>query len=92
MPKNNADNSFQYIDPCSLYPNLAEMELRLPAYAAHRASKLAVGRKLIEEIDSAPETSPRPKPAEKSSRFVFRSLSPLPSVCISPPPIKFSYF
>ncbi|XP_048751446.2 helicase domino-like isoform X4 [Ostrea edulis] len=46
---------FKEIDLHSLYPSLADMELNLPAFVAHRVKKLQTPRRLIEEIDSEPE-------------------------------------
>ncbi|XP_071849839.1 helicase domino-like isoform X3 [Apostichopus japonicus] len=39
---------------------LADLELTLPAYIAHRTRQLQTPRKLIEEIDSIPKPPPRP--------------------------------
>ncbi|XP_063967591.1 helicase SRCAP-like [Lytechinus pictus] len=39
---------------------IADLEISMPAYAAHRTCQLQTPRKLIEEIDSAPEPPSRP--------------------------------
>ncbi len=63
-----------------LFPCMAELELKLPAYAAHRVRKLQTPRPLIEEIDSQPEPAPRPQPLPRNKPFVYRSVSPMPPV------------
>ena len=55
---------FKDIDLYSLYPSLADMELDLPAFVAHRVRGLQTGRKLIEEIDDTEECEQRPKPGK----------------------------
>ena len=64
----------QEIDLYSLYPCLAEMELNLPAFVAHRVKKLQTQKKFIEEIDCQPEVSPRP-PSGKLKQVVFKGIS-----------------
>ncbi|KAI8489001.1 hypothetical protein Bbelb_332250 [Branchiostoma belcheri] len=41
---------------------LSDLELSLPAYAAHRVNQLQASRQLIEEIDSQPDPPPRLPP------------------------------
>ncbi|CAH1801795.1 unnamed protein product, partial [Owenia fusiformis] len=62
------------VNPLDLHPSLADMELQLPAFMAHRVKKLQTPRPLIEEIDSQPPPAPRPRPV----RLKFRSASPAP--------------
>ncbi|KAK3749017.1 hypothetical protein RRG08_056924 [Elysia crispata] len=52
------------VDIYSLYPNLAEMETDLPAFVAQRVKQLRASGKLIEEVDSLPEPTPRPPPGQ----------------------------
>jgi E1A-binding protein p400 len=49
----------QHVDLFSLNLLLVELETCLTAFVAHRIKKYHSPRKLIEEIDSAPEPSPR---------------------------------
>lgn len=49
----------QHIDLSSLNLHLAELETSLSAYVAYFARKTQTPRKLIEEIDSAPEPPPK---------------------------------
>ncbi|XP_022342498.2 helicase domino-like isoform X2 [Crassostrea virginica] len=65
---------FEEIDLYSLYPCLAEMELNLPAFVAHRVKKLQTQKKFIEEINCQPEVSPRP-PSGKLKQVVFKGIS-----------------
>ena len=67
-----------------MFPCMTELELKLPAYAAHRVRKLQTSQPLIEEIDSQPESPGRPKPMPHNKPFVYRSHSPMPpvSICI----------
>ena len=48
----------------SLYPSLADMELNLSAFVAHRVRGLQTNRKLIEEIDDADQSEQRPRPGK----------------------------
>ena len=50
---------FQHVDLFSLNLLLVELETCLTAFVAHRIKKYHSPRKLIEEIDSAPEPPPR---------------------------------
>jgi E1A-binding protein p400 len=50
---------FQHVDLFSLNLFLVELETCLTAFVAHRIKKYHSPRKLIEEIDSAPEPPPR---------------------------------
>ncbi|KAK3606446.1 hypothetical protein CHS0354_041388 [Potamilus streckersoni] len=68
---------FQHIDIRCLFPALAEMERDLSAFVAHRVRKLQTHRKLIEEIDTQPETPARPKSGRLKS---FPVLSVPPSI------------
>ncbi|VDI33322.1 Hypothetical predicted protein [Mytilus galloprovincialis] len=52
------------IDLYSLYPSLADMEINLPAFVAHRVRGLQTSRKLIEEIDDVEECEQRPVPGK----------------------------
>ncbi|XP_052073827.1 helicase domino-like isoform X2 [Mytilus californianus] len=52
------------IDLYSLYPSLADMEINLPAFVAHRVRGLQTSRKLIEEIDDTEEYEQRPVPGK----------------------------
>ena len=67
-----------------MFPCMTDLELKLPAYAAHRVRKLQTSQPLIQEIDSQPESPGRPKPMPQNKPFVYRSHSPMPpvSVCI----------
>lgn len=49
----------QHIDLFSLNFLLADLELCLTAFAAHRIKKFQAPRRLIEEIDSAPNPPPK---------------------------------
>uniref|UniRef100_A0A7G3AY70 Putative snf2 family dna-dependent atpase n=1 Tax=Lutzomyia longipalpis TaxID=7200 RepID=A0A7G3AY70_LUTLO len=52
-------NPLEQIDLHSLNLVLINLELSLTAYVAHRSKQLSTPRKLIEEIDTAPELPPR---------------------------------
>jgi len=68
---------FQYIDLTELHSRLADLELTLPAFAAHRIRKLQTPRQLIVELDSQPTpVSPLRHDAD-AKPFVFRSHSPM---------------
>ncbi|XP_034338374.2 helicase domino isoform X3 [Magallana gigas] len=71
-------NPFKEIDLHSLYPCLAEMELNLPAFVAHRVKKLQIKKTLIEEIHSQPEDYSRP-PCGKLKQFVLKTGRASPS-------------
>ncbi|XP_074640439.1 helicase domino-like isoform X2 [Tubulanus polymorphus] len=68
-------NPFDHIDLCSLYPCIADVELSLPAFAAHRIKKLQSPKRLIVEIDEQPLPAPRPKPVALKS-FLMKNLAP----------------
>ena len=70
----------QYIGQCELHPCLADLELKLPAFAAHRIRKLAVPRVLIEEIDTCPSPPPRPKTVKLSQSIISKVAPPLSQV------------
>lgn len=59
----------------SLYPNLANLETHLSAYAAHRSNKLQIPKQMIEIIDTKPDPPIRPPPT-KLRPFVIRSPVP----------------
>ncbi|XP_061196592.1 helicase domino-like [Saccostrea echinata] len=67
---------FKDIDLHSLYPSLADMELNLPAFVAHRVKKLQTPRVLIEEIDSQEEPPSRP-PTGKLKPVIFKGIAPV---------------
>ncbi len=67
----------QTVDMQELFAPVTDLELRLPAYAAHRVRKLQAPQPLIQEIDSQVD-APRPRVSNKP--FVFRSHSPMPPV------------
>ncbi|XP_052714541.1 helicase domino-like isoform X2 [Crassostrea angulata] len=71
-------NPFKEIDLHSLYPCLAEMELNLPAFVAHRVKKLQIKKTLIEEIHSQPEDYSRP-PCGKLKQVVLKTGRASPS-------------
>ncbi|XP_033627174.1 helicase SRCAP-like isoform X2 [Asterias rubens] len=58
---------------------IANLEMILPAYAAHRIKQLQTPRPLIEEIDSAPDPPPRPQPM----KFKPGKLFPPPASAVS---------
>ncbi|XP_071789876.1 E1A-binding protein p400-like isoform X9 [Asterias amurensis] len=58
---------------------IANLEMILPAYAAHRIKQLQTPRPLIEEIDSAPDLPPRPQPM----KFKPGKLFPPPASAVS---------
>ncbi|XP_064649340.1 helicase domino-like isoform X3 [Lineus longissimus] len=64
------------VDFFSLYPSLADLEVSLPAFAAHRIKKLQAQKPLIVEIDDQPDPPPRPKPIPLKSFLYSRSSSP----------------
>ena len=67
----------QYVDLTQLHPCLADLELKLPTFAAHRIRRLQTPRQLIVELDSRPsEVSPL-RHDDDVKPFVFRSLSPM---------------
>ena len=70
-------SSFVHFQLCSVYPCLAETELRLPAFAAHRIKKLQTPRPLIEEIDLLPDPPKRPPKMAKPKPLQLRCPSPL---------------
>lgn len=49
----------QHVDLFSLNLLLADLELCLTAFAAHRIRKFQASKRLIEEIDSAPDPPPK---------------------------------
>lgn len=51
--------TLQHIDISSLNLLLINLEFTLKAFVAHRVRRLRTPRKLIEEIDSQPESTPR---------------------------------
>lgn len=51
--------TLQHIDLSSVNLLLVDLELTLKAFVAHRVKRLQTPRKLIEEIDSQPESTPR---------------------------------
>ena len=55
----------QHLSSADLHPCLADLEVSLPAFAAHRIRKLQTPKSLIEEIENHPPPSPRPKPLQK---------------------------
>ncbi|XP_062606790.1 helicase domino-like isoform X2 [Saccostrea cucullata] len=67
---------FKDVDLHSLYPSLADMELNLPAFVAHRVKKLQTPRVLIEEIDSHQEPPSRPR-SGKLKPVVFKGIAPV---------------
>ncbi|GFN95546.1 helicase domino [Plakobranchus ocellatus] len=67
------------VDIYSLYPNLAEMETDLPAFVAQRVKQLKAPGKLIQEVDSIPEPSPRPQPGQLKNLRGFPSV-PAPQI------------
>ncbi|KAK4302059.1 hypothetical protein Pmani_025841 [Petrolisthes manimaculis] len=74
---------FKHIDLFSLNFLLADLELCLTAFAAHRIKKFQAPRRLIEEIDSAP--NPPPKcPAGKIKLHVRPSSQSVPKPGVSP--------
>lgn len=58
-----------------MWSSLADLELQLPAYAAHRVSQLRTPRPLIVEVDSLPLPAPRPKPLDRPLKASFPSSS-----------------
>ena len=73
---------FQSVDLEEMFPCMTELELKLPAYAAHRVRKLQTSQPLIEEIDSQPESPGRHKPMPHNKPFIYRSHSPMPPVSV----------
>ncbi|GFR90719.1 helicase [Elysia marginata] len=63
------------VDIYSLYPNLAEMETDLPAFVAQRVKQLKASGKLIEEVDSLPEPTPRPPAGQLKNLKGFPAVS-----------------
>ena len=55
---------FQHVDLFSLNLLLVDLEICLTAFVAHRIKKYRTPKKLIEEIDSAPEPQPRCPPGK----------------------------
>ncbi|KAK7077901.1 hypothetical protein SK128_004066 [Halocaridina rubra] len=68
---------FKHIDLFSLNLLLADLELCLTAFAAHRIRKFQASRRLIEEIDSAPDPPPK-CPAGKIKLHVRPSSQSVP--------------
>lgn len=62
-----------------LHPCLAQLELSLPVFAAHRIRKLQTTNRSIKCIDSQPDSPLRLKPLDKPAKLHLpRSQSPLP--------------
>uniref|UniRef100_A0A2C9JZS6 Helicase domino n=1 Tax=Biomphalaria glabrata TaxID=6526 RepID=A0A2C9JZS6_BIOGL len=81
---------FRDIDLYILFPNLAEMELDLPSFVAQRVKQLKASGKLIEEVDSLPDSPTRPQPGQLKKGFAPASsqankVTPVPPVT---PPSK----
>ncbi|XP_050472757.1 helicase domino isoform X2 [Bombus huntii] len=55
---------FKHIDLSSINLLLCDLELSLTAFVAHRVRRLQTPRKLIEEIDTQPDPSPRCPPGK----------------------------
>ena len=68
---------FQDVDIYALYPSLADMEMDLPAFVAHRVKRLQAPHKLIEEIDTHHEQTEK-LPAGKLKNLAF--VNPVPQV------------
>ncbi|KAG8188164.1 hypothetical protein JTE90_019444 [Oedothorax gibbosus] len=70
---------FKQVSLLSLNLLLADLELALTAFAAHRVKKFQVPRKLIEEIDSLPEPPPPCPTFKMKVNFCNPPSSPAPS-------------
>ena len=53
------------------------METDLPAFVAQRVKQLRAPGKLIEEVDSIPESAPRPPPGQLKN---LKGFPPMPAV------------
>ncbi|KAK8744193.1 hypothetical protein OTU49_001047, partial [Cherax quadricarinatus] len=74
---------FKHVDLFSLNFLLADLELCLTAFAAHRIRKFQAPRRLIEEIDSAPDPPPK-CPAGKIKLHVRPSSQSVPKTGVLP--------
>nr|XP_045582866.1 helicase domino-like isoform X2 [Procambarus clarkii] len=74
---------FREVDLFCLNFLLADLELCLTAFAAHRIRKFQAPRRLIEEIDSAPDPPPK-CPAGKIKLHVRPSSQSVPKTGVSP--------
>ena len=70
----------------SMFPTLADLEMRLPAFAAHRMKKLQTPRPLIVEVDSHPDPPPRPVKVRMQKPLQLRSLANIVTGRVSPMP------
>ena len=80
MVMNNGSVSFfsQNVNLNVLNMCIADLEMQLPAYAAHRTRKLQTPHKLIEEIDSSADIPPRlPKLKVKPGKLFTPAPTPV---------------